>query len=112
MILHETAFGGETELHIRRADGPTSGSHTEGGNRTSSGQVTAASPLAIESADPPTAQPASDPTTSTKLDTSFIHLVPGTLVGEYEIEKLLGSGAWGPCTVRGTSACARRPRSR
>src|SRR5262249_16356618 len=29
------------------------------------------------------------------LDSNFVHLVAGTLVGEYEVEKLLGSGGMG-----------------
>jgi serine/threonine protein kinase len=93
--FHQTAFGVDTELHVRRDVIPAADAHRTGASRISSGQITAASSRAPESADPPTAQPASDPTTSTKLDTSFIHLVPGTLVGEYEIEKLLGSGGMG-----------------
>ena len=94
--VHETAFGGATERHVGRAAVPiTSGSLTVVDSRISSGQITAESPRASESADPPTAQPASDPTTSTKLDPGFVHLVTGTLVGEYEVEKLLGSGGMG-----------------
>jgi serine/threonine-protein kinase len=63
----------------------------------SSGEITAQNAQAVESAPPPTAEPASnpDPTTSTKLDPGFVHLVPGTLVDSYEVEKLLGAGGMG-----------------
>ncbi len=66
----------------------------EGGTRGITSQATQAQD-ANQSADPPPAKPPSDPTTTLRLDTSFIHLVPGTLVGEYEVEKLLGSGGMG-----------------
>jgi serine/threonine protein kinase len=61
----------------------------------SSGEITAQNARAAESAPPPNV-PASipDPTDAVRLD-SLINLVPGTLVGEFEVEKLLGSGAMG-----------------
>lgn len=61
----------------------------------SSGEITAQTARAAESETPPTAQPASDPTTETRPAPGFVHLVPGTLVGEYVIERLLGSGGMG-----------------
>ena len=62
----------------------------------SSGEITAQNSRTAASA-PPTSEPASnpDPTTSTKLDPGFIHLVAGTLVDAYEVEKLLGAGGMG-----------------
>ena len=62
----------------------------------SSGEITAQNSRA-ESTPLPTAEPASnpDPTTFTKLDPGFVHLVPGTLVDAYEVEKLLGAGGMG-----------------
>ncbi|HEX7700679.1 MAG TPA: protein kinase, partial [Kofleriaceae bacterium] len=51
----------------------------------------------ISSLPPPpnmvTASQSLEPTTTTKLELGFVTLVPGTLVGDYEIEKLLGTGA-------------------
>lgn len=63
----------------------------------SSGEITAQNSRTAESAVPPNAEPASnpDPTTSTKLEPGFIHLVSGTLVDAYEVEKLLGAGGMG-----------------
>ncbi len=63
----------------------------------SSGEITAQNSRTPESAPQPTAESVSnrDPTTSTKLDPGFIHLVSGTLVDSYEVEKLLGAGGMG-----------------
>ena len=63
----------------------------------SSGEITAQNERATGSAPPPTTEPASnpDPTKLTKLDPGFVHLVPGTLVDAYEVEKLLGVGGMG-----------------
>ena len=62
-----------------------------------SGEITAQTSRAAESAPPPTAESASNPdrTKSTKLDPGFVHLVPGTLVDAYEVENLLGAGGMG-----------------
>ncbi|HEY4240145.1 MAG TPA: protein kinase [Kofleriaceae bacterium] len=64
---------------------------------SSSREITAESPRAITSLAHPTAAPGSnpEPTVATKLDPGVAHLVPGTLVGEFVIEGLLGSGAMG-----------------
>jgi serine/threonine protein kinase len=63
----------------------------------SSGEITAQNSRAAESAPPRSTEPASnpDPTKSTKLDPGFVHLVSGTLVDAYEVEKLLGAGGMG-----------------
>ncbi|HEU4787997.1 MAG TPA: serine/threonine-protein kinase [Gemmatimonadaceae bacterium] len=65
--------------------------------RISTGEITAQNSRLPESAPLPTAEPTSnpDPTRSTKLDPGFVHLVPGTLVDAYEVEKLLGVGGMG-----------------
>jgi serine/threonine protein kinase len=57
--------------------------------------ITAETARAFESAPPPEPGSNPDPTTSTKLDPGFVHLVPGTLVDAYEVEKLLGAGGMG-----------------
>lgn len=92
--------------------------------RVSSGEVTAQTARDVESEPPPTTQPASDPTTATRLDPGFVHLVSGTLVGEYVVEKLLGSGGMGavygacheklgrPTLPRSSDSSRRRSRSR
>src|SRR6185503_800991 len=61
----------------------------------SSGEITAQN--AEAHALPPSASTSSLPesTKVTKLDPSFVHLVPGTLVESYEVEKLLGAGGMG-----------------
>jgi serine/threonine-protein kinase len=95
------AVDADTALHVREVSVPaTPISSTAVGTSSTdvgSAEITAADATALESSPPPTAEPASnpDPTTSTKLDPGFVHLVPGTLVDEYEIEKLLGSGGMG-----------------
>jgi serine/threonine-protein kinase len=60
-----------------------------------SAEITAQTGRAPESEPPPTAQPASDPTNATRLTPDFVHLVAGTLVGEFVVEKLLGTGGMG-----------------
>lgn len=91
----------DTALHIReRSMPPTTMSLAAVGpiaSRSASAEITAETRRALASLPPPSAEPASnpDPTVSTKLDPGWVHLVPGTLVGDYEIEKLLGSGGMG-----------------
>lgn len=60
----------------------------------SSSEITAQTERAIESTPSPTAEPVSDPTVATRL-APHIHLVPGTVIGDYEVEQLLGRGGMG-----------------
>lgn len=78
--IDQVAFEGETALHVREI----------------SGEITAETPRAVEST-PPLSDLASnpEPTVATKLDPGITHLVPGTLVGEFVIDRLLGAGAMG-----------------
>jgi serine/threonine-protein kinase len=93
--IDQRTIDGDTGLHMREVAVPVMPSAFAAVASPNSREFTVAALRAIESAPPPTAQPASDPTTSTKLDPGAVNLVPGTLVGEYEIEKLLGSGGMG-----------------
>jgi serine/threonine protein kinase len=62
-----------------------------------SGEITTESSRAVSSrrGRPPARSSDPDLTTATKLDSPFVHLVPGTLVDAYEVEKLLGAGGMG-----------------
>jgi serine/threonine-protein kinase len=61
------------------------------------GEIIVKESRARNSSSPPAMEPASnpDPTTTTKLDPGIRNLVPGTLVGEFVIERLLGAGGMG-----------------
>lgn len=99
----DTTIEGDTNITRRAVGDATAVSRPFSGTPTSlaiaakisSGEITAQTARAVESTLPPTAQPASDPTTATRLDPCFVHLVAGTFVGELVIEKLLGAGGMG-----------------